>query len=80
MALLYQTFQNQMDLTEPWRQGATAALRMLNLIPAGVSHRAWRRLAAALELISRSTLTYRARLTGSTASWWATGNGRSAKR
>ncbi|WP_316190784.1 polyhydroxyalkanoate depolymerase [Bradyrhizobium sp. SZCCHNS2096] len=58
MALLYQAFQNHMDLTEPWRQGATAALRALNLIPPGLSHRAWRRLAAALELISRSALTY----------------------
>lgn len=58
MALLYQAYQNHMDLTEPWRQGAAAALRYLNLIPSGLSSRAMRRLSAALELISRSALTY----------------------
>ena len=43
MALLYQAYQNHMDLTEPWRQGAAAALRYLNLIPSGLSSRAMRR-------------------------------------
>ena len=47
MALLYQAYQNHMDLTEPWRQGAAAALRYLNLIPSGLSSRAMRRLSAA---------------------------------
>jgi poly(3-hydroxybutyrate) depolymerase len=58
MALLYQAYQNHMDLTEPWRQGAAAALRYLNLLPQGLSQRAWGRIGAALELISRSSLTY----------------------
>jgi polyhydroxyalkanoate depolymerase len=58
MALLYQAFQNHMDLTEPWRRGAAAALRYLNLLPPDLSHPALRRIGAALELISRSTLTY----------------------
>jgi polyhydroxyalkanoate depolymerase len=47
-----------MDLTEPWRTGAASALRYLNLIPQGVSDKVFGRLSAALELISRSTLTY----------------------
>src|ERR1700722_9547066 len=47
-----------MDLTAPWRTGAAAALRYLNLVPQGVSDRLFGRLAAALELISRSYLTY----------------------
>ncbi|WP_316231052.1 polyhydroxyalkanoate depolymerase [Bradyrhizobium sp. SZCCHNR1051] len=58
MALLYQAYQNHMDLTEPWRQSAAAAMRYLNLIPSGLSSRAMRRLSAALELISRAALTY----------------------
>ena len=33
MALLYQAYQNHMDMTEPWRHGAAAALRYLNLLP-----------------------------------------------
>jgi polyhydroxyalkanoate depolymerase len=47
-----------MDLTEPWRTGAASALRYLNLVPQGVSDKVFGRLAAALELISRSSLTY----------------------
>jgi len=58
MSMLYQTYQNHMDLTEPWRSGAASALRYLNLVPQGVSDRLFTRLAAALELISRSSLTY----------------------
>jgi polyhydroxyalkanoate depolymerase len=56
--MMYQAYQNHMDLTAPWRTGAAAALRYLNLVPQGVSDRLFGRLAAALELISRSTLTY----------------------
>ena len=58
MSMLYQAYQNHMDLTEPWRTGAASALRYLNLVPQGVSDKAFGRLAAALELISRSSLTY----------------------
>jgi polyhydroxyalkanoate depolymerase len=47
-----------MDLTEPWRTGAASALKYLNLVPQGVSDKVFARLAAALELISRSSLTY----------------------
>src|SRR5207237_8460658 len=53
-----QVYQNHMDLTEPWRSGAANALKYLNLVPQGVSDRLFGRLAAALELISRSALTY----------------------
>jgi polyhydroxyalkanoate depolymerase len=56
--MLYQAYQNHMDLTEPWRSGAASALRYLNLVPQGVSDKLFSRLSAALELISRSTLTY----------------------
>ena len=58
MSLMYQAYQNHMDLTAPWRTGAAAALRYLNLVPQGVSDKAFGRLAAALELISRTSLTY----------------------
>src|SRR5271155_559257 len=58
MSMLYQAYQNHMDLTEPWRTGAASALRYLNLVPQGVSDKVFGRLAAALELISRSSLTY----------------------
>src|SRR5437660_10325782 len=58
MSMLYQAYQNHMDLTEPWRSGAASALKYLNLVPQGTSDRLFARLAAALELISRSSLTY----------------------
>ncbi len=58
MPMMYQAYQNHMDLTAPWRTGAAAALKYLNLVPQGISDRLFGRLAAALELISRSTLTY----------------------
>jgi poly(3-hydroxybutyrate) depolymerase len=47
-----------MDLTEPWRKGAASALKHLSLVPQGISDKLFGRLAAALELISRSSLTY----------------------
>jgi polyhydroxyalkanoate depolymerase len=58
MSMLYQAYQNHMDLTAPWRSGAASALKYLNLVPQGVSDRLFGRLAAALELISRTSLTY----------------------
>ncbi len=57
-SMLYQAFQNQMDLTEPWRSGAANALKYLNLVPQGMSDRVVSRLSAALELITRARLTY----------------------
>ena len=56
--MMYQAYQNHMDLTAPWRSGAAHALRYLNLVPQGVSDKLFGRLAAALELISRTSLTY----------------------
>jgi polyhydroxyalkanoate depolymerase len=56
--MMYQAWQNHMDLTDPWRSGAAHALKYLNLLPQGDSDRPFGRLAAALELISRSALTY----------------------
>ena len=35
--MMYQAYQNHMDLTAPWRSGAAHALRYLNLVPQGVS-------------------------------------------
>ena len=58
MSMMYQAYQNHMDLTAPWRTGAGHALRYLNLIPRGISDKLFGRLAAALELISRTSLTY----------------------
>ena len=57
-SLLYQAYQNHTDLTAPWRSGAAHALKYLNLLPQGMSDKFFRRLAAALELISRTSLTY----------------------
>ena len=37
MSMMYQAYQNHMDLTSPWRTGAAAALKYLNLVPQGVS-------------------------------------------
>src|ERR1700710_996119 len=58
MVMMYQAYQNHMDLTAPWRSGAAQALKYLNLVPQGVSDKLFGRLAAALELISRTSLTY----------------------
>src|ERR1700750_1747006 len=57
-SMLYQAYQNHMDLTAPWRSGAAQALKYLNLVPKGASDKLFGRLAAALELISRTSLTY----------------------
>ncbi len=56
--MMYQAYQNHMDLTAPWRTGAASALKYLNLVPQGISDKLFGRLAAALELISRTSLTY----------------------
>ena len=56
--MMYQAYQNHMDLTAPWRTGAASALKYLNLVPQGMSDKLFGRLAAALELISRTSLTY----------------------
>ncbi len=53
MSMFYQAFQNHMDLTAPWRAGASSALKFLNLVPQGMSDQVVGRLSAALELISR---------------------------
>src|ERR1700756_3773781 len=58
MSMWYQAYQNQVDLMAPWRTGAAQALKYLNLVPQGASDRLFTRLAAALELISRTSLTY----------------------
>src|SRR4029453_17516773 len=58
VSMMYQAYQNHMDLTSPWRTGAAAGLKYLNLVPQGVSDRLFGRLAASLELISRPSLTY----------------------
>ncbi len=58
MSMMYQAYQNHMDMAAPWRTGAASALKYLNLIPPDVSGQLFGRLAAALELISRSALTY----------------------
>src|ERR1700738_2327191 len=58
MSMMYQAYQNHMDLTAPWRTGAASALKYLNVVRRGVSDKLCGRLAAALELISRTSLTY----------------------
>ena len=58
MSMMYQAYQNHMDLTAPWRSGAASALKYFNLVPQGVSDKLFGRLAAALELASRTSLTY----------------------
>src|SRR3981189_2943414 len=58
MSMMYQAYQNHMDLTAPWRSGAAHALKYLNLVPQGVSDKLFGRLAAALELVPRPSLTH----------------------
>ncbi len=57
--MMYQAFQNYTDLTTPWRSSAAVTLSLLNQLPLGVSAKLWRRLGAALELMSRSSLTFK---------------------
>ncbi|RTL54014.1 MAG: polyhydroxyalkanoate depolymerase [Bradyrhizobiaceae bacterium] len=57
-AMIYQAYQNTVDFTAPWRSGAAAANAALRGLPSGLPDKVFGRLAAALELISRSSLTY----------------------
>jgi len=57
-SMLYQAYQNHVDMTQPWRSGAGAALSLINRMPVSASDKFLRRLAAAFELIERSRLTY----------------------
>ena len=57
--MLYQAFENYTALTAPIRAGAAAAMQMLHTLPAGIPRSIVPRFAAALELISRSSLTYK---------------------
>lgn len=56
--LMYQAYQNTVDFTAPWRSGAAAANATLRMLPDGIPDKVFGRLGAALELISRSSLTY----------------------
>ena len=56
--MLYQAYQNHVDFTLPVRSSATALLSVLDRWPLSASDKVVRRIGAALELISRSTLTY----------------------
>src|SRR6202162_4070640 len=51
MSMMYQAYQNHMDLTAPWRTGAAHALKYLNLVPQGVSDKLFGRLGAALDKV-----------------------------
>ena len=55
---MYQAFQNQTDFADPWRSGAMLALRYLNMLPDNLSDRLYGRMASALEMVSRASLTY----------------------
>ncbi len=56
--MMYQAYQNTMDMMHPWRSSAASALGSIRLLPEGLSDKVFGRLAAALELISRTSLTY----------------------
>lgn len=58
-AMMYQAYQNTVDITAPWRDSAAKANAALRQLPDGLSEMVFARLAAAFELISRSSLTYR---------------------
>ena len=56
--MLYQAYQNTMDFTSPLRSGASTAKAYLKMLTENVSDKVFGRLSAALEMISRTTLTY----------------------
>jgi poly-beta-hydroxyalkanoate depolymerase len=56
--MLYQAYQNHVDMTEPWRTGASNTLSLINRLPLSASDKVLKRIAAAFELISRAKLTY----------------------
>jgi poly(3-hydroxybutyrate) depolymerase len=57
--MIYELHQAHMDFGAPSRFGAQAALTLLRLFPTGTSDKVLRRIAAAMELISRASLTYK---------------------
>ena len=56
--MMYQAYQNTMDFMAPWRSGALTAKSAIKLLPEGLSDKVFGRLAAAFELISRTSPTY----------------------
>ena len=56
--MMYQAYQNTMDFMAPLRSGALSAKAAIKLLPDGLSDKVFGRLAAAFELISRTSLTY----------------------
>ena len=56
--MMYQAYQNTMDFLAPMRSGALSAKAAIKLLPDGLSDKVFGRLAAAFELISRTSLTY----------------------
>src|SRR5215217_8607375 len=58
-AMIYEIYEAQSDIGNFSRLGANAVLSLLKLLPAGTSDKQLRRIAAALELISRAALTYK---------------------
>ena len=57
--MIYELHQFQTDMGAPARFGAQAVISLLKLLPASASDKILRRVAAALELISRTSLTYK---------------------
>lgn len=41
--MMYQTYQNTMDMTAPWRNGASTALSYLKVLPEGFSDKVFGR-------------------------------------
>ena len=58
MSMMYQAFQNHTDLTAPWRSFAATALKYIDTSSTESTDRPFGRLTAALELISRASLTH----------------------
>jgi len=56
--MLYQAYQNTMDLTAPLRSGAASAMAYLKMFPEGIPDKVFGRVSAALVMISRTSLTY----------------------
>ncbi len=56
--MLYQAYQNTMDFAAPLRSGAANAMAYFRMFPEGISDKVFGRVSAALEMISRTSLTY----------------------
>ena len=54
--MMYQTYQNTMDMTAPWRSGAATALSYLKMLPEGFSDKVFGRVAAALDVAQISEI------------------------